>query len=157
MTTSCGENWHPSGKRGFTDREFACLQGFPLEHKFGPMGVKRQIGNAVPPVVARVLFEGIRRFMEGTDGVVREDGGGDGDGEGEGSGGVGVGDGMDGHREMEGVRIGDDEREVEVVNMVSETDSEDGDGEEDRMELLNEGIDDEVEIVGAKKVKRQFS
>ncbi|RAL65831.1 hypothetical protein DID88_005494 [Monilinia fructigena] len=83
MTTSGGDNWHPSGKRGFTDREFACLQGFPLQHQFGQNGIKRQIGNAVPPVVAKVLFEGIRRFMEGVDGIVKDyrvrDGGEDGD------------------------------------------------------------------------------
>lgn len=56
---------HPSGTRDLTDREFACLQGFPLEHSFGKTGVKKQIGNAVPPVVARVILgevaEGLRR------------------------------------------------------------------------------------------------
>ena len=60
---------HPDGHRDLTDREFACLQGFPLEQKFGTMSVKKQIGNAVPPVVARVILEGVRRALEKVDGV----------------------------------------------------------------------------------------
>lgn len=78
---------HPSGDRDLTDREFASLQGFPLEQKFGGVGVKKQIGNAVPPVVARVILEGVRRALERVDGVV--------DGGGVGTGGLdGTGDGV---------------------------------------------------------------
>lgn len=60
---------HPSGVRDFTHREFACLQGFPLEHVFGARGVRRQIGNAVPPVVARAMLESVRRALLREDGV----------------------------------------------------------------------------------------
>lgn len=35
ITTTGGHMIHPSGTRDFTHREFACLQGFPLEHRFG--------------------------------------------------------------------------------------------------------------------------
>lgn len=34
--------------------------------------VKKQIGNAVPPVVAKVLFESIKRQLDEIDGVVQE-------------------------------------------------------------------------------------
>jgi len=69
ITTSGGGNIHPSGKRDLTHREFACLQGFPLEHKFGPVRVKKQIGNAVPPSIARVLFEEIKKALLKADGL----------------------------------------------------------------------------------------
>ncbi|KAF5873123.1 putative c-5 cytosine methyltransferase protein [Botrytis fragariae] len=123
MTTSGGDNWHPSGKRGFTDREFACLQGFPLEHKFGQNGIKRQIGNAVPPVVAKVLFEGIRRFMEGTDGVVRDEGDENGGENGYGE----VDDKMDicEDIDMDRVHIEDSDDRVEIVDLVDESDDMD--------------------------------
>ncbi|KAL8833448.1 MAG: hypothetical protein Q9170_004257 [Blastenia crenularia] len=62
------DNTHPSGGRSFTDRELACLQGFPLEHKFAGSKMKMQIGNAVPPLVAKILFAHIRRFLERMDG-----------------------------------------------------------------------------------------
>ncbi|KAL8972086.1 MAG: hypothetical protein Q9197_002946 [Variospora fuerteventurae] len=58
---------HPSGERCFTDRELACLQSFALDHVFGKMGVKKQIGNAVPPLVALVFFGHIRRRLEEAD------------------------------------------------------------------------------------------
>ncbi|CZR51525.1 uncharacterized protein PAC_01402 [Phialocephala subalpina] len=70
MTTSGGQNYHPSGMRDFTLREYACLQGFPLNHVFRGNYVKKQIGNAVPPVVAKVLFESIRRDLDRADGIV---------------------------------------------------------------------------------------
>lgn len=117
-----------------------------MEHRFGQNGIKRQIGNAVPPVVAKVLFEGIRRFMEGTDGIVRGDGGEDGDGDEDG----GMEHKMDVFGGMEG------ESQVELMDMVDETDPKDSDGEEDLMELLNGESDDEVEIVRTAKVKRQY-
>lgn len=49
-------NSHPSGIRYFTDRELACLQGFSFEHRFDPRGAKKQIGNAVSPIVAKMFF-----------------------------------------------------------------------------------------------------
>ncbi len=53
-------------------REFACIQGFPVEHRFANVHVMRLIGNAVPPLVAKVLFEQCRRSLEGSDGVEKE-------------------------------------------------------------------------------------
>lgn len=64
---------HPSGRRHFTIREFACLQGFPLEQRFISAGVtvgRRQIGNAVPPIVAKVVLEGVKRALMKADGVL---------------------------------------------------------------------------------------
>ncbi|KAJ9397772.1 hypothetical protein DTO282F9_5292 [Paecilomyces variotii] len=69
-TITCGggeNNHHPSGKRGFTNREFACLQTFPLNHHFGPREVRKQIGNAVPPAVARALYREIVKSLRRTD------------------------------------------------------------------------------------------
>ncbi|KAF7920854.1 uncharacterized protein EAE98_008883 [Botrytis deweyae] len=152
MTTSGGDNWHPSGKRGFTDREFACLQGFPLEHKFGQNGIKRQIGNAVPPVVAKVLFEGIRRFMEGTDGVVRDEGDGDGDGDEnrDGDGNGEVDDKMDicEDIDMDRVHIDDSDHQIEVVDLIDEAD--DTDSETKARSVLSEESDDEI-LLGSQK------
>lgn len=55
-----------------TNREFAAIQGFPMEHVFGSRHVKKQIGNAVPPVVAKVLLEACRKALEEADGVEKE-------------------------------------------------------------------------------------
>ena len=70
VTTSGGGIIHPSGKRDYTHREFACLQSFPLGHKFGGTGVKRQIGNAVPPVMARFLLETVKDALLRADGLL---------------------------------------------------------------------------------------
>ena len=69
ITTHGGQNYHPSGRRPFTDREFAALQGFPHCHKFTSVNVKKQIGNAVPPTIAKVLFQSIKKAFEKADGV----------------------------------------------------------------------------------------
>ncbi|KAI4230747.1 MAG: hypothetical protein L6R40_007950 [Gallowayella cf. fulva] len=66
-----GAQVHPSGTRDLTVREFASLQGFPLEHVFGREGKRRQIGNAVPPVVGRKVLGGVVGGMERVDGVGR--------------------------------------------------------------------------------------
>jgi len=60
---------HSSGQRDFTNCEFACLQKFPLEHRFGKTNVKKQIGNAVPPVVARVILGEVVGALRRVDGV----------------------------------------------------------------------------------------
>ncbi|TEY84248.1 hypothetical protein BOTCAL_0018g00250 [Botryotinia calthae] len=150
MTTSGGDNWHPSGKRGFTDREFACLQGFPLEHKFGQNGVKKQIGNAVPPVVAKVLFEGIRMFMEGTDGVVRYEGGRDGEADEE------MDDKMDicEDIDMDRVCIEDSDNRGEIVDLISE--AGDTDSRTQSRSLLSEESGDEIEIVEVVEVGKHI-
>ena len=67
ITTNGGDyNCHPSGKRGLTYRELAALQGFPHEHSFtgnSAKVIKRQIGNAVPPSIAQIIFERIRKHL----------------------------------------------------------------------------------------------
>ncbi|KAI9809324.1 MAG: hypothetical protein M1825_002615 [Sarcosagium campestre] len=68
ITTSGGGNYHPSGTRDLTLREYACLQGFPVLHRFSQSYVRKQIGNAVPPVAAKVIFDHIRQSLEKTDG-----------------------------------------------------------------------------------------
>ncbi|KAI9675836.1 MAG: hypothetical protein M1829_003262 [Trizodia sp. TS-e1964] len=72
ITTCGGQNFHPSGKRDFTVREFASLQAFPLHHIFGKKKAKRQIGNAVPPVVMEVFVKHIVRALREADGVREE-------------------------------------------------------------------------------------
>ena len=68
ITTRCvsfsnGRFGHPEYDRAITVREAAHLQGFPAEHKFvgGVWGTARQVGNAVPPHVAKWLGEAILR------------------------------------------------------------------------------------------------
>ncbi|CAF9937348.1 MAG: hypothetical protein ALECFALPRED_007179 [Alectoria fallacina] len=70
VTTSGGGIIHPSGKRDYTHREFACLQSFPLGHKFGASGVKKQIGNAVPPTMATILLVTVKNALLKADGLM---------------------------------------------------------------------------------------
>jgi len=70
ITTSGGGIIHPSGTRDYTHREFACLQSFHLGHKFSAPGVKKQIGNAVPPVVAAALLEEVKKALMREDGLL---------------------------------------------------------------------------------------
>lgn len=72
MTCSGGQNYHPSGERDFTIREYASLQGFPPNHLFRGNYIKKQIGNAVPPSVAKILFESIKRALDQANGIVEE-------------------------------------------------------------------------------------
>ncbi|CAD0084876.1 unnamed protein product [Aureobasidium vineae] len=75
ITTSGGQNnWHPSGKRHFTEREYACFQTFPLDHVFvgTRSSVVQQIGNAVPPAFSQKLFESIHKTFEEVDKQDRE-------------------------------------------------------------------------------------
>ncbi|KAH8431413.1 DNA cytosine methyltransferase [Aspergillus melleus] len=67
ITCGGGESYHPSGRRRFTNRELACLQTFPLDFRFGRIEVRKQIGNAVPPVLARALYAEIIRSLQQTD------------------------------------------------------------------------------------------
>ncbi|KAI4099336.1 MAG: hypothetical protein LQ339_006011 [Xanthoria mediterranea] len=67
ITTGGSLDTHPNGRRGFTVRELACLQTFPLEHQFETVGLKKQIGNAVPSLFAQVLFSHVRRWLEEAD------------------------------------------------------------------------------------------
>lgn len=68
LTCSGGEgNYHPSGLRAFTCREVACLQTFPLDFQFSERGVRKQVGNAVPPALAKALYQTIMASLRETD------------------------------------------------------------------------------------------
>ncbi|OTA96168.1 hypothetical protein M434DRAFT_393030 [Hypoxylon sp. CO27-5] len=62
-------NYHYSGKRDFTLREYAVLQGFPANYQFQRPGKKRQVGNAFPPTVVKMLYKHLRRWLEQKDRV----------------------------------------------------------------------------------------
>lgn len=66
-TPSCGRFAHPEQHRGLSIREAALLQGFPADFIFeGNFDDKfKQIGNAVPPVVATHFAEHMVRQMMG--------------------------------------------------------------------------------------------
>ncbi|PYH48140.1 DNA cytosine methyltransferase [Aspergillus saccharolyticus JOP 1030-1] len=69
-TITCGGgelNTHPDGNRTLTNREYACLQTFPVLYHFCPPRVRQQIGNAVPPKMAEALYKEIIRVLQQTD------------------------------------------------------------------------------------------
>jgi DNA (cytosine-5)-methyltransferase 1 len=75
ITTSGGQNnWHPNGNRPLTQREYACLQTFPLDHVFvgNRTSVIKQVGNAVPPAFSQKLYASIRKTFEEVDKMDRE-------------------------------------------------------------------------------------
>ena len=66
LTTKCtslsnGRFGHPEEDRAISIREAACLQTFPRNYKFkgGLQSKSRQIGNAVPPLMAQRIAESI--------------------------------------------------------------------------------------------------
>ena len=65
-TPSCGRFAHPEQNRGLSVREAALLQGFPRSCMFnGPFDDKyKQIGNAVPPLVAQFLAKHLHSEFE---------------------------------------------------------------------------------------------
>lgn len=76
ITTNGGKNYHWTGRRYFTIRELLALQTFPVTYKFGvdkngrDLGVteiRTQIGNAVPPRLARMMFECVLEALQKTD------------------------------------------------------------------------------------------
>jgi len=57
---------HPLENRSISSREAARFQSFPDDyefHGFRGTGIPRQIGNAVPPLLARAVGEHVRRLM----------------------------------------------------------------------------------------------
>jgi DNA (cytosine-5)-methyltransferase 1 len=60
-TPACGSFIHPTEPRGITLREASWLQTFPITYAFeGPYGsIERQIGNAVPPRMVKLIVRGI--------------------------------------------------------------------------------------------------
>jgi DNA (cytosine-5)-methyltransferase 1 len=61
-----GRYGHPEENRSITPREAARLQGFPDEFRFlgNRMDVRTQIGNAVPPPLARAAGQAIMRLLD---------------------------------------------------------------------------------------------
>ena len=55
---------HPNGKRRMTCREVATIQSFPLDYCFigNRSSVYRQIGNAVPPLLGKVIAEVFNKY-----------------------------------------------------------------------------------------------
>lgn len=74
-TPSCGRFTHPEQHRGLSVREAALLQGFPRDFNFeGPFDDKyKQIGNAVPPLVAKHIAEHIVSSLMGNNLPISED------------------------------------------------------------------------------------
>ncbi|KAM0243557.1 hypothetical protein ACHAPO_000409 [Fusarium lateritium] len=72
ITTRGGDVYYPDGSRKLTLREFASLQGFPRWHLFlgNITSIKRQIGNAFPPVTVRVLYKHIEQWLLKEDGMM---------------------------------------------------------------------------------------
>ncbi len=66
-TYSCGRFGHPEQDRAITGREAARLQTFPDGFEFvgGLASVARQVGNAVPPLLARRLGEAVAAHLAG--------------------------------------------------------------------------------------------
>ncbi|KAI0454152.1 S-adenosyl-L-methionine-dependent methyltransferase [Xylaria acuta] len=70
ITTNGGYgNYHPNGRRDFTLREYATLQTFPVDYPFQYPDKKKQIGNAFPPLVVKVLYTHLRKWLEKQDRV----------------------------------------------------------------------------------------
>jgi DNA (cytosine-5)-methyltransferase 1 len=74
-TPSCGRFVHPTENRGLTLREAALLQTFPVDYAFkGNYGeVERQIGNAVPPRLAKALGLVVKGLLDAGTSVEQED------------------------------------------------------------------------------------
>ena len=81
LTCNGGQNnYHPSGTRAYTIREIASLQTFPWYHVFPGKILtvaRRQIGNAVPPLVGKAIYQEIIRMLKETDGEVLASGSSD--------------------------------------------------------------------------------
>ncbi|KAK2018302.1 C-5 cytosine-specific DNA methylase [Colletotrichum eremochloae] len=72
VTCSGGQNMHWSNTRAYTVREFASLQGFPVWHQFAnapKSALKKQIGNAFPACVVRLLCEHLKNWLLVEDGL----------------------------------------------------------------------------------------
>lgn len=73
VTTSGGQAYHWGGQRGLTLAEFHRLQGFPPEYVFVKPCVKKQIGNAFPPVVVERIMGHVRRCLEDADHIASDE------------------------------------------------------------------------------------
>ncbi|KAL8773551.1 MAG: hypothetical protein Q9209_001656 [Squamulea sp. 1 TL-2023] len=71
VTCDGGAQVHPDGTRDYTIREFATIQGFGPEHVFGNKYTRKQIGNAVPPIVGAKVLKGVVDALKKEDGIRR--------------------------------------------------------------------------------------
>jgi DNA (cytosine-5)-methyltransferase 1 len=64
---------HPSQDRGLSVREAARLQSFPDDYEFvGSIGFQQQqVGNAVPPLLAKAVFEKVLQAARDLDAPVK--------------------------------------------------------------------------------------
>lgn len=62
-------NYHYNGSRHFTLRELATMNGFPASYQFHHKNAKKQIGNAFPPCVVRLLYGHLLEWLEHEDHV----------------------------------------------------------------------------------------
>ena len=67
-----GKFGHPDQPRSISLREGALLQTFPLDYKFAgnKVDIARQIGNAVPPLLAEIIGKNIIDIYERSRGHV---------------------------------------------------------------------------------------
>ena len=59
--------WRGAGVRRLTWQECAALQSFPVEHPFQgktKRSLYRQVGNAVPPPLSRVLGQAVKEALD---------------------------------------------------------------------------------------------
>jgi DNA (cytosine-5)-methyltransferase 1 len=72
ITKNGGKNRaYLTGKRCMTLDELAELQGFPNWFTFRGQKIKEQIGNAVSPSIAEVIFAYITKHLEDVDGICK--------------------------------------------------------------------------------------
>ena len=62
---SAGPFVHPVDDRALSPREAARLQSFSDAYSFSPSAIPRQIGNAVPPLLAKAVANTILAVMRG--------------------------------------------------------------------------------------------
>jgi DNA (cytosine-5)-methyltransferase 1 len=81
LTTRCisysnGRFGHPTQDRAISVREAACLQTFPRRYKFvGTLESKaRQVGNAVPPLMAKAIGRAYAKHAKGCSGSQKNTG-----------------------------------------------------------------------------------
>lgn len=58
---------HPTEDRSITPREAARLMTFPDDYVFSGTGIPRQIGNAVPPLMAKAVGEHLLTLLKGSE------------------------------------------------------------------------------------------
>ncbi|RYP07509.1 hypothetical protein DL764_002438 [Monosporascus ibericus] len=63
ITTSGSDSYHPSGLRKFTPEELRALMTFPWDHKFAPPSIKKQIGNAYPPLAVAAWYKHLDSWL----------------------------------------------------------------------------------------------